>query len=372
VLSHAVGAQASQGVVEIGAARLRQEDVAGTDAVTIGTLLRREGQRYSVAGSGGLTVADEGRSTGQGLLTASLLGRPEGRARWEVGGALTAFAEGSLPTSRGAYLLVREHFATRSFGGWAGVAVGGVDDAGSWSPTRTLEVGSWFARWGTRVTGTAVVVDTRSEAYGPENQLVTDPISYTDGSLAARWTFRRRVELDVRGGMRLISRGALTANGRGTRSFAAVDAGVWVTPRVAVVAAFGRQLSDLARGTPDTRFAALALRFAMHDRASSPTPRRRSPVSVAVRLALMSDSTGRSRLVVAAPDAELVELAATFTSWEPVRLVRRGEAWELDRALPSGAHRVVVRIAGGPWLVPANLPAAADDFGGKVGIITVP
>lgn len=366
------GAQASQGVIEIGAARLRQADFAGTDAVTAGTLLRRDGPRYSVAASGGLTVADEGRSTGQGFLTGSLLGRPGGRTRWEVGGALTAFAESSVPTSLGAYLMVREHFASRAFGGWAGLAVGGVDDAGSWSPTRTLELASWFARWGTRVTGTAVVVDTRSEQYGLENQLVTDPITYTDGSLAARWTFRKRLELDVRGGMRFISRGALTPSGRGTRAFAAVDAGVWVTPRVAVVAAFGRQLSDLARGTPDTRFAAVALRFAMHNRTRPPTPPRRSPAITQVRLALVSDSTGQSRLVVAAPESDLVELAATFTSWEPVRLVRRGEVWELDRLLPSGVHRIVVRVAGGSWIVPANLPATADDFGGMVGIITVP
>jgi hypothetical protein len=372
VLSHVATAQASQGVVELGAARLRQPDVAETDAVTAGALLRRDGQRYSIAASGGLTVADEGRSTGQGFLIASLLGRPGTRTRWEVGGALTAFAEGSLPASRGAYLMLREHFAARAFGGWAGLAVGGVEDAGSWSPTRTLEVASWFARWGARLTGTAVVVDTRSEPYGLENQLVTDPITYTDASLAARWTFQKRVELDVRGGARFISRGALTANGRGTRSFAALDAGIWVTPRVAVVAAFGRQLSDLARGTPDTRFAAVALRFAMHNRSARPAPRRPPPVLAQVRLALVSDSSGHSRLVVAAPGSELVELAATFTSWEPVRLVRRGESWELDRPLPSGAHRVVVRIAGGPWLVPANLPSTADDFGGTVGIITVP
>lgn len=373
VLPHAAAGQASQGLLEIGAAHLRQADLAGTDAVTAGAFLRRDGQRYSVAASGGLTLADEGRSTGQGFLTGSLLGRPGGRTRWEVGGVLTAFAEGSLPTSRGGYLMVREHFATRAFGAWAGVAVGGVEDAGSWSPTRTFEAASWFARWGTRFTATAVLVDTRSEPYGPEGQVITDPITYTDGSVAARLTFRNRVDLDLRGGLRLISRGALTPSGRGTRSFAALDAGVWVTPRLAIVAAVGRQLSDLARGTPDTRFASVALRFAMHNRpAASPRPRRLPPVIAQVRAALVSDSSGQSRLVVTAPEGELVELAASFTSWEPVRLVRRGETWELDRPLPSGAHRVVVRIAGGQWIVPANLPSTPDDFGGAVGIITVP
>jgi hypothetical protein len=319
-----------------------------------------------------LTFADEGRSTTQGLLTGSFLGRPGQRMRWEIGGALTAFAEGSLGAAGGAYLTAREHFAFGPFGGWAGLAVGGVDDAGQWSPTRTLEVASWFSRWSTRLTAAAVVVDTRSEPYGVQGSVVTDPITYTDGSIGARWTFRRRAELDLRGGLRFISRGALSSNGRGTRPFAAVDAAVWVTPRLAVVAAFGRQLSDLARGTPDTRFAALALRIAMHDRDRAELPRRTGPTVAYVRLALVTDSTGASRLVVAAPEGTRVEIAGTLTDWEPVALVRRGPGWELDRALTSGAHRVVIRVDGGPWIVPANLPATADDFGSRVGILTVP
>jgi len=87
---------------------------------------------------------------------------------------------------------------------------------------------------------------------------------------------------------------------------------------------------------------------------------------------LVSDTLGQARLVVDAPYGDVVELAASFTSWEPVSLVRRENRWELDGPIPSGAHRVLVRVDGGPWLVPANLPAAADDFGGAVGIVTVP
>jgi hypothetical protein len=269
-------------------------------------------------------------------------------------------------------VVAREHFAIRNFGGWAGVAVGGIEDADWWSPTRTAEIGSWFAKRDTRVTATAVLVDTRSEPYDEAGKLVTDPVTYTDASLGLRRTFRQRVDVDARGGLRLISRGALTATGRGTRPFAAVDAAVWLTPRVALVAAVGRQLSDLARGTPDTRFAALALRVSMRDRTAAPAPVRRQPVPGVLRLAIVTDGGGRSRLVVTAPAGTLVELAATFTDWEPLLLVRRGEAWELDRPIPSGAHRVLVRVDGGPWFVPANLPAAEDDFGGSVGIITIP
>jgi hypothetical protein len=371
LLSDILPAQTADGFAEIGAARLSQRDLPRTDAVTAGVSGRRDGRRYKLAAAGGVTLAHEGRSTSQGLLAASLLGRPGTLARWEIGGALTAFGQSSVPMTRGASVFIRERFAVRGFGGWAGVGIGGVNDMNYWSPTRTAELASWFARRETRVTAAAVIVDTRSEPYGPEGQLVTDAITYTDGSLGMRWAFRRRVEVDARGGVRFIARGALTATGRGTRPFASIDAAVWVTPRVAVVAAMGRQLSDLARGTPDTRFAALALRLAMRDRGPVATPTQHQPIAV-LRLALVIDSAGDSRLVVTAPSGALVELAASFTSWEPVPLVHRGDRWELDRPIPSGAHRVIVRVDGGPWIVPANLPAADDDFGGRVGIITVP
>jgi hypothetical protein len=372
LLPHVVLAQTSDGLVEVGAARLQTRDIDANHAVTAGASGRHDGLRYALAAAGGVSLAGDGRSTSQGLLTASLLGRPDRPSRWEIGGALTAFGQSSVGMNGGAYALAREHFTGRGFGGWAGVAVGGVEDVNVWSPTRTAEIGSWFVRRGTRITAAAVLVDTRSEPYGPDGGLVTDPITYTDGSLAMRWAFRRRVEVDARGGIRVISRGALTASGRGTRPFATVDAAVWVTPRLAVVAAMGRQLSDLSRATPDTRFAALALRFAMRDRAAPAAPVRRPHLAGVLRLTLLTDSAGQSRLVVNAPSGALVELAASFTDWEPVSLVRRGDAWELDRSLSSGAHRVLVRVDGGPWVVPANLPAAADDFGGRVGIITIP
>ena len=372
VLPHVVSAQTSHGLVEVGAARLQTRDIAPSHAATVELSGRYNGLRYALAAAGGVALADDGRSTSQGLLIASLLDRPGKASRWEIGGALTAFAQGSLGMNGGAYLLAREHFVGRGFGGWAGLAVGGVEDVGRWNPTRTAEIASWFARRGARVTASAVVVDTQSEAYGPESGLVTDAVTYTDGSVGLRCAFPRRVEVDARGGMRFISRGALTPTGRGVRPFAAVDAAVWVTPRLAITAALGRQLSDLSRGTPDTRFAAVALRLTGRDRITHPAPVRRQPIGLGTRLGLVTDDAGQSRLVVSAPTGALVELAATFTAWAPVALIRRGDIWELDRVIPSGAHRVVVRIDGGPWIVPANLPAAQDDFGGSVGILTVP
>jgi hypothetical protein len=365
-------AQASHATLEVGAARLRQRAVPRTHAATAGVSLRHDAPRFALAAAGGVTLADDDRSTTQGLVAASVLGPAGGRMRWELGGTLTAFDQGDADMTAGAYLLGREYFAAGRVGGWVGIAFGGVNDLGSWSPTRSAELVTWYASPLARLSASGVLIDTRSEPYGPQNQQVTDPVTYADGTIGARWTFRRRVDVDARVGMRFISRGALTPTGRGTRPFAAVDAAFRVTPQVALAAAVGRQLSDLARGTPDTRFAALSLRFTMRAPAKSSSPVRPMP-NDALRLALVvGDTSGQARLIVTAPRGELVELAASFTQWQPVPLARRGDRWELDLPVPSGAHRVLVRVDGGPWVVPANLPAADDDFGGRVGIVTVP
>jgi hypothetical protein len=378
-LPAALTAQASQATAEIGATSVRQRDVPRTEAVTAAVGFRHDAPRFAFAAVAGLTLAGANRSTTQGLLTASVLDRPDRWMRWELGAALTAFDQEVLPLTRGAYVYAREHFTIGRSRAWAGVTFGGVEDHRHWSPTRSVEAGSVFGTRFARLTATAVVVDTRSEPYAPSGgasgELVTDPITYTDAALAGRWVIRERAELDARGGVRLISRGALTPSGRGTRAFASVDAAYRLTPQLTFAASVGRQLSDLARGTPDTRFATLALRVSVRTPSRPSPPLRRPAVAPTERprLVLVADSAGHSlAVVVAAPADGLVEVAASFTSWEPVALVRRADRWELDRTIPPGAHRVLVRINGGLWIVPANLPGAPDDFGGTVGLLTVP
>jgi hypothetical protein len=64
---------------------------------------------------------------------------------------------------------------------------------------------------------------------------------------------------------------------------------------------------------------------------------------------------------------------ADFTDWEPVPMDRAttGE-WRVERLIARGTHRVAIRVDGGTWIVPPNLPSVADEFGGEVGIVIVP
>ena len=77
-------------------------------------------------------------------------------------------------------------------------------------------------------------------------------------------------------------------------------------------------------------------------------------------------------LEVRATGASTVEVMGDFTDWAPVTLSRDGNVWRLSRALSPGPHRIALRIDGGEWTTPANLPRVTDDLGGAVGLMTVP
>src|SRR2546425_35234 len=93
----------------------------------------------------------------------------------------------------------------------------------------------------------------------------------------------------------------------------------------------------------------------------------------AVRMEVHADRGGLVRLVVHAPGATHVELAGDFTDWQPLALVGRGNGvWESVLQIPSGLHRVNVRIDGAGWVAPAGITWAADEYGSEVGIFAVP
>jgi len=75
---------------------------------------------------------------------------------------------------------------------------------------------------------------------------------------------------------------------------------------------------------------------------------------------------------VQAPGAQRVELMGDITGWEPRPLDRRGGRWEVRLTATSGSHHLLLRLDGGQWVVPANLPRLDDELGGVVGLIVIP
>jgi hypothetical protein len=46
--------------------------------------------------------------------------------------------------------------------------------------------------------------------------------------------------------------------------------------------------------------------------------------------------------------------------------------WTLERIVARGTHRVAIRVNGGSWGAPPNLPHVTDEFGGEAGLLIVP
>jgi hypothetical protein len=188
--------------------------------------------------------------------------------------------------------------------------------------------------------------------------------SYTD--LAAGWRHEA-------GGASIGATAALRS-GAGNGGWQAADAELWVSSRLAIVVAAGNALPDVVRGTPSTRYASASLRVAWQPHVALRFGREAN-AGVRVIITRSSGDRGSARIDVSgeAPKAERVELMADFTGWEPIALERASDGWFVNRAVTPGLHRLAIRIDGGAWIAPANVPKLRDDdLGGAVGLITVP
>ena len=75
---------------------------------------------------------------------------------------------------------------------------------------------------------------------------------------------------------------------------------------------------------------------------------------------------------IAATADAVVEVMSSTTDWSIVRLTREGDTFVHRLTLPSGMHRIAVRINGGMWRAPLGLAPVEDDFGTRAGLVVVP
>jgi hypothetical protein len=375
--AHAQGLPRSlEGGIDVGSARLSQADVPASTVLTLASQLRYSGIRGAFSLSGIAAAADEGW-TAQGLVSGSVYAPPLRPRRWELTATASTFGLTNDPSTSSIQLTAREHFTIGRGGLFAGIGGGGIVREQRWRPALLAHVGG-YARLGVRGTdqlsAALSFTDTKSEfrleipffdVYHEAN-----PATYSDAF--GYWQHdRAQLELLLGGGARFGMRGVAPLS-----TWMSASATWWVTPRLAVVAGAGRALEDIVRGVPTTRYASLALRVALRERSRALFTPRRPPVDtsapsfVAVRL---SDRSHMLRVRAAA--ASSVEMMADFTDWEPVALDRNAATrneWIITRTLAPGTHRVALRIDGGAWTVPINLPKVDDEFGGTVGLVTIP
>lgn len=362
--------------MDLGTALLRQPDLPGSGVLTLASQLRYSGLRGSLDVSGIAARTAEDLFTGQAIVSGSIYAPQSHQWRWELAASATAFGVSAAPATLGWQLLAREHLALGPGGLFAGGGAGQTQRDSERLPFVVGQVGG-FRRLdplGADELSAAVGVTSARTRHLIEGQAIEgeNPFTTTYGDLHAYWSHRRgRAELLAGAGVRagINRREPWTTWGAGTAT-------IWMTPRMGVGVSAGRALADVVRGVPTVRYVSVALRFAFHDRAG--IGRSRPPLSPngqIGRIDVRRADDGLRIVTVYAPDASTVEIMADFTEWEPVALTRdttaRG-AWTLVRPLVAGTHRVTLRIDGAAWIVPPNLPQVADEFGGAVGLLTVP
>jgi Glycogen recognition site of AMP-activated protein kinase len=339
-----------QVTADAGAAHLRQPDIPEANAATLGASAEVLGDAAWFRSTFLAAHTGANRWTGQGVAVASVLGPSQRGLRFELSGSVSGFSETNATSATSGEVMGRAHLGRTDFGGALGFGVGRVHIDGSGGALYHGQADIWRSVGDDRLIGSVSLVDTRQSPFATS---ASDRVSYAD--LSANWRRDRgALSIGVTGGVRV---------GRGS-AWGAADASLWLLPHAAIVAAVGRSLEDVTRGVPQTQYASLAIRLAVRPQPSirSAPPRNRGPTVIA----------RRAFLEVRAPGASTVEVMGDFTNWSPVTLSRDGDVWRLTRALRPGPHRIALRVDGGEWTTPVNLPRVTDDLGGVVGLMTVP
>ena len=337
---------------EAGLSHLRQTGIPVSVAQTLAATVDGVGNRGWVHAIGLTSLQANNARTGQTLALGGISGTMADRVRWELGGMFSGFAQTGAPTTTSGEVNARLRFG----GSLGGVALGGGAGASA-NSYYDVRVGrgsldAWWTAGRERLLASAMVTHIGSTAY-------------TD--FAAAWRHDA-------GGASIGATAALRA-GDGHGGWQAADAELWVSSRLAIVLAAGNALPDVVRGTPSTQYASASVRVAWQPHVPLRFARKAS--TGGVRVVITRSAAGTARIDVSGGVPAFVEgrveLMADFTGWEPIVLERAGDGWFTERAVSPGLHRLAIRVDGGAWIAPSNVPTLHDDdLGGTVGLITVP
>ncbi|HVH67459.1 MAG TPA: glycogen-binding domain-containing protein [Gemmatimonadales bacterium] len=343
---------------------VRYDGFLASGAASLTPALHWERRRAAVSARGTYLRFESGHRSVQGLLTASLFTPPSASLPgWR--GELFLSAGGSSYADFASFWHAtgetRVHYATDDRGAWVGGAAGRTSYGAAPRPVAVVNTGVWARR------AFAILTLSASRSF------IGDTV-YSDVVSSLRAS-RGRLELNASVGGRLLSRGA----GRGV--YGDGSATLTLGGRTALFAAAGRYPTDPVSGSVAGRYASAGVRLwlAMPRpavfRDASPS---RPPVAAdgdapsMARLELRPAPDG-VRLLLHAAGATHVDLAGDFTDWQAVALRPTGDdVWEATLPIASGLHRLNIRIDAGRWTAPAGTTRVTDEFGGEVGMVTVP
>jgi hypothetical protein len=354
---------------DAGVVRLEQTGIPTSNAATAGASLDMYGGQSSLRSSALVAYAGTNRATAQALVLGSLLGESHSATRWEFVGALSGFGESNdLPTTSGEGL-ARIRFEGAGHGFAIGAGGGAIARAGGANGLYHAQADAYgrtaLGQWTASLSGVSIPLMTTQpivvEGLSSSATSIRG-LSYGDATLGWRREHETS-ELSATAGLRAGFHGVVN-----TGAWGAADAAFWFAERSAIVVGLGRTLDDATRGVPRTTYGSVSLRIA----ARPHVVRLMREEIVGPRLTVVALGRGRGRIEVRGGAATQLEVMGDFTEWKPVELERDGGVWRLVRAMTPGLHRIAIRIDGGEWIAPANLPRVTDELGGVVGLITVP
>ena len=230
-------------------------------------------------------------------------------------------------------------------------------------------------------------------AYDALRQTIHDTVYLVAGfpfhSTTVQWEPRRQQYAQVAADMSwrfgpvtsTVTAGARSVREGAPERWGSVSALVSVAPGAVLVGEVGRIASVPEQHLPAARFASITLRFGggprlratpAAERGNERDADRADPDIAATRVDVVRDSTGVTGLRIAGLTAARVELMSDVTDWSPVELRNvAGNQWHLALRVPAGVHRVVIRVDGGEWQPPPDLPTERSEFGERVGLLLV-
>lgn len=372
--------------LDAGGARVQQPTSTLRSAGSVGGGVWHGRGRIAVAAEGSVTTASDSVNAAQYIARATFAPSAAWRTDFDVSATTNGFA---LPTSNGnRAVAVRQAFTVRAielsvFGGAGNtsrldIRTQGQRVGGALAWQRTTSLGTW--RTGAQLAHSWTDDFKLMEASKIFLREVAPAYTVLDRQFDASWQ-RGRLWVQASRSWRA-GRDRTIGSATGFHLAGALR----LTDATMLIVQGGEQLADVVRGVPQARYTGVAMRWnPVRPRALRRDPRRlgddRGGIGEVTAvpelkgdevLLQRSAGSGALTLTITAPADAVVEVATSATDWVPMRVAHDRTAFVHRLTLPSGAHKVAVRINGGPWRAPLGLAAVDDDFGGRAGVVVVP
>jgi hypothetical protein len=372
--------------LDLGGAAVQQPTSRRRAAGTVGAGVLHRTQRLALIAEAGSTAADDSVAATQGVLRGQFAATPWATSALEISATSIGFTVPGANGNRSALLRqsigygpVRHGVPSHeAFALFAAVGVSRTSRYELDSRGAVQQLGGEAARgpWRTSLTLQRATSDDWQLMEAAGIVLWRPASAYTlhDATLDLSWR-SPRVTIGASRSWRA-GVGATRGTGRGFSMLAAWQ----LSSQAQLIAQAGEQLADPLRGVPQARYTGMAMRYTLgrtpatgagrRDDASRETAQR-DVTGAEIRLVRQEGGAEATVTIVAAPNA-LVEIATSATEWAPQPLTRDGSVFVARVSLPSGTHRIAVRIDGGAWRAPRGLSAVSDDLGGRAGLLVVP